>query len=267
MKAYHETENGILYCGDYLDIVPNLSTQADLVLTDPPYGTTAIKWDIPLNLTQFWEYISILCRKNTPILVFSAQPFTTDLINSNRSQFRFEYIWNKVKGANFFNLKQYPFKVHENIILFCEGAYTYNPQRVYRTKSSLIRDPIGTTRIRQKTSTTIQHYGITYGGSQQEITADGKKHPISILTFSSGEKGIYKYKHPTKKPIGVLSELVNTYSNEGDLVIDPFAGSGSTAIACIRNKRKYVIIEKEEMYCEIAAKRIVDEMEQLSIGI
>jgi site-specific DNA-methyltransferase (adenine-specific) len=267
---YHETEHGILYHGDCLDIFPTLADKSvDLVLTDPPYGTTACKWDIVVEFRQLWSMLYHASKDSAPCIMTASEPFCAQLICSNIRHFRHEWIWDKVSGANFLNIKNQPLKTHEKVIVFSRSSrYTFNPQMVLRSPSSLKRDPIGTSRIIKSKSLSIaEHYGVLETNSEYQFRSDGKKHPISIIRHPIIEKGRYTVKHPTKKPVSLFSYMIKTFSNHGDTVFDPFAGSGTTAIACIRLGRKYILIEKEEKYCEIAVRRIESEIDQNTIDL
>lgn len=264
LKVYHETDHGVIYCGDSLsDTYPNAN--ANLVLTDPPYGTTACHWDGQIEYDTFWDILYRNSVYAAPHVMTASEPFAAKIICSNLNCFKHEWIWDKVSGANFMNLKNQPLKTHEKVLVFCKTPrYTFNPQRVFRTEKSLKRDPIGCARIRKERGGTVEHYGLTRE-SEYTFSSDGRKHPISIIKASKYERGRYKFKHPTKKPVNLFKYFVMTFSNPCETVFDPFGGSGTTAIASILEGRRYFLIEKEEKYCEIAARRIEDVLEQIEI--
>jgi len=263
-KADHITiiGDGILFnadCMDILPIIPDKSVQ--LILADLPYGTTACKWDSIIPLEPLWKEYKRIIKDNGAIVLTASQPFTTKLISSNYDWFKYEWIWNKINGSNFMNLKNRPFKTQENICVFSKTAnFIFNPQRVYRTEKSLIRDKIGTTANRDLFSADIEHYNAKRS-LKLKLAEDGKKHPIDIITFSIHEKGRYKIKHPTKKPLGLMKYLISTYSNENDMVLDNTMGSGTTCLGAKELNRKFIGIEKEKKYYDIAVARINKTLE------
>lgn len=268
MKPYHETEHGVLYHGDCYDILPTLKDKSvDMILTDPPYGLTACKWDKKLNLQELWDMLEALTKESAAVIMTAMQPFTTDLINSNRKHFRFNWVWNKTCFSNVFQLKKYPSRIHEDILLFSKtSCFTFNPVRESRSAKSLKRDPIGSSRVK-KSSGNIEHYGLKAFARYQVTTEDGTRHPTSIINISRIEKKEIGINHPTKKPKALFEYLIKTYSNPNECVLDLFAGSGTTAVACILLNRRYILIEKDEKYCEMAAKRIESEMQQVEIAL
>lgn len=195
----------------------------------------------------------------------ASQPFTSALVMSNLKMFKYEWIWNKVNGSNFMNIKNRPFKTQEQVLIFSKTAhFVFNPQKIMRTKKSLQRDPVGSIVNRKLYSKSIEHYG----AKRSEVLilgADGLKHPVDIIKFSIWEEGRYQFKHPTKKPVALMEYLVRTYTNKNEKVLDFTIGSGTTAVACERLDRRWIGIEIEEKYCEIAAKRIEYEAQQLKL--
>ena len=261
----NETEFGIAVLADCIDYMGTMADKSvDLCLTDPPYGTTACKWDIVVEFRQLWSMLYHASKDSAPCIMTASEPFCAQLICSNIRHFRHEWIWDKVSGANFLNIKNQPLKTHEKVIVFSRSSrFTFNPQMVLRTPESLKRDPIGTSRtIKSKSRSIAEHYGSLETNSEYQFRSDGKKHPISIIRHPIFEKGRYTFKHPTKKPVSLFSYMIKTFSNHGDTVFDPFAGSFTTAIACIRTGRRYICIEKERKYFDIGVKRIEAELEQ-----
>jgi len=255
MKAYYQEKNITIYHGDCLEIMPQLEP-VDLVLTDVPYGTTACKWDTIIPLEQMWIQVKRLIKANGAIVMTASQPFTTTLISSNMEMFRYEWIWNKVAGANFMNIKNRPLKTQEQILVFSKTAnFTFNPIRIMRTKKSLQRDPVGSIVNRKIYSKDIVHYGAKRSETLT-VSIDGMKHPIDIIKFSVHENGRYVFKHPTKKPVALFEYLIKTYTNEYESVLDFCIGSGTTLVAAKKLGRKAIGIEIEEKYCEIAADRL-----------
>jgi site-specific DNA-methyltransferase (adenine-specific) len=183
---------------------------------------------------------------------------------SNVKNYRYDWVWNKVCGSNFMNLKKMPFKICENIMVFSSlSNFTFNPQRIWRTEKSLNRDPIGSSRQRKLTNTEVEHYSMMRTGVL-ELEADGKKHPVNLIEFCVFEKGRYEFRHPTKKPTALMQYLVETYTNEGDTVLDFTMGSGTTGVACKNLNRRFIGIELDEKYFEIAKTRIMGNKGQAS---
>lgn len=233
----------ILQC-DYREGLSRLEAQSvDLVLTDPPYGTTSIKWDQAPDLREFWELVNYSLKDNGVVVSFCAQPFTTDLINSNRRHFRYELIWHKTMAVGFLDAKKRPMRAHENLAVFCRkpGGSTYNPQM---TEGKPYKKSAGPGKP-----------AVHYNGKRRTGGRDnaGTRYPRSVMTHNNRQKPSL---HPTQKPLDLVEWLVKTYSNEGDLVADPFMGSGTTLVAAARNRRRAVGIEREEEYALKAAARL-----------
>ncbi|MBU0977846.1 MAG: site-specific DNA-methyltransferase [Nanoarchaeota archaeon] len=246
-----------LWQGDCLEIMPDIPDGlVDMVMADPPYGTTACKWDSVIPLEPMWEQLKRVIKPNGAIVLTASQPFTTTLISSNMGMFKYEWIWDKISGANFMNLANRPLKTQEQVLIFSKTAnFTFNPIRVYRSSKSLKRHPKGIAVDVELPPHKVEHYGAeTY--SRIKFSADGKKHPIDIIRFSIWENGRYKIKHSTKKPVALMEYLIKTYTNEGDTVLDFCMGSGTTGVACRNLNRNFIGIEKDPEYFKIAQARI-----------
>lgn len=219
----------------------------DMVLCDLPYGTTACKWDVVIPFNKLWEKYKRIVKDNGAILLFGTEPFSTIMRNSNLNMYRYDWIWNKQRGANFTQANIQPMKSHEIISVFYFKRPTYNPQywysKPYTTGGGRRRNP-------------IQMLGVRKIETAREIRAetnhqDGRRYPLSILNFTK-EFGL----HPTQKPVPLLEYLIKTYTNKNDVVLDNCIGSGSTAIACINTDRHYIGFEKNESYYKSALDRI-----------
>lgn len=199
-----------LYCGDCLELmnrIPNSSI--DMVLSDLPYGTTRCRWDTPINLQELWEQYRRVVKENGAIVLFSAQPFTTELIGSNKAMYRYEWIWRKTQPSGFMNAKKMPLRAHENIEIFYRKPPTYNPQMTHGHQ--------------RKTATaygTRESDGSScYGREERNYTYDSTdRYPVDVLQYSTGDKA--KRLHPTQKPVDLLEYLVKTYTNPGETVLD-----------------------------------------------
>jgi site-specific DNA-methyltransferase (adenine-specific) len=211
-----------------------------------------------------WDNYKRIIKDNGVIVLFGSQPFTTKLISSNMGRFKYSWIWDKVNGVNLFNLKNRPFKTHEDIIIFADKPnFTFNPLRIMRTKSSLKRDPVGTKRkVLCKRGSKVSHYGFTQKKAiYKEKTIDGKRHPIDIIKFNLKRTGLKQYynspyKHPTQKPLALCEYLIKTYTNEGDIVLDNTAGSGTTGVAARNLRRDFIMIEQLDEYVKIIEGRL-----------
>ena len=234
--------NYALFQGDCLEVMDYLIEQGikiDAIITDPPYGTTRNKWDSVIPLDEMWNRLDKLVKPNGAIVLFAQTPFDKVLGASNLKMLRYEWIWNKKLGTGHLNAKKMPMKQHENILVFYKNLPTYNPQM--REGKPYHKTP----------STTSSNYGkqIAMGG-----TSNGERYPISILDFSNANRK--DRSHPTQKPVDLLEYLIKTYTNEGDLVLDFTMGSGSTGVACMNLNRKFMGIELDKKYFDIAKNRI-----------
>ena len=245
--------------GDCLEVMKTLpDNSVDAIITDLPYGTTACRWDTVIPLELLWAQYKRIVKTNGVITLTASQPFTSALVMSNPEMFRYEWIWNKVRGANFMNLQNRPLKTQEQVLVFSQTAnFTFNPERVMRTAASLKRDPIGSTNGRTIYSRNVTHYNAKRL-EKVILRADGTKHPIDIIKFSAQEIGGTKIKHPTKKPVALMEYLIKTYTNEADTVLDNCMGSGTTGVACVRTNRHFIGIELDPEYFTIATRRIED---------
>lgn len=260
-------ETNKIYHGDSFELCEQIEEGVvDVILEDMPYNTIACDWDVKIDLDLYWKTRLRILKPNGVVILTGTQPFVTDLINSNRKMFKYEWIWNKINGPNFMNIANRPFKTHENILIFSNIAnFTFNPIPTPRTESSLQRYPIGKEHeIHKEKNTTENHYKIKT--TNAIIRSDGLKHPIDILTFTNYGKGRYNgFTHPTRKPVALFEYLIRTYSNEGDLIFDGFGGSGTSAIAAHKSKRNFIVIEKEKKYFDCSIKRLKLEQMQLTL--
>ncbi len=238
-----------LHKGDCLEIMDKLIAEGlkvDAIICDLPYGTTACKWDSIIDLDLLWKQYKRIIKDNGAIVLTASQPFTTKLISSNYKMFKYEIIWEKSKHSNFALVNRQHLKTHENILIFSKGKYTYNKQMEVRVNKNRQKYAINTTN---RKSDGI--YGEIKG--QIKFNSQDLKSPQSIQYFVS-ERGL----HPTQKPVALMEYLIKTYTNENDIVLDNCMGSGTTGVACKNTNRKFIGIEKDEKYFEIAKNRIND---------
>lgn len=242
-----------MYKGDYLDIMNNIPNGSiDMILCDLPYGTTRNKWDCMILLDVLWEHYNRIIKDNGVIALFAQTPFDKVLGSSNLKTLKYEWIWEKTQPTGHLNAKKMPMKCHENILIFYKKLPTYNPQKTtgHRRKISKAEH-----KINSKKTSNWGDYGLTTYNSTD-------RYPRDVLVFP---KDVQKSAlHPTQKPVALLEYLIKTYTNENEVVLDNTMGSGSTGIACLKTNRKFIGIEKDEKFFEIANNRINKYMCELT---
>ena len=237
-----------IYNGDCLELLKDLPDgSVDMILDDLPYGTTDCAFDRRLPFEPMWEELLRVTKHNAAIVLFSQMPFGAELIMSQRKFFRYEWIWEKSLGVGFLNAKKMPLRCHENILVFYRKLPTYNPQF---TKGKPYRKE-------------CPNRTINYGEKHCTVReSDGDRYPRDVVFFdgmnciNSNAERERECVHPQQKPVDLLEYLIRTYTNEGELVLDATMGSGSTGVACMNTKRRFVGIELEKKYYDIAQERI-----------
>lgn len=237
-----------IFLGDCLDIMSRATPKSiDMVLCDLPYGTTKAKWDCPLDLLELWNCYDKLVKDNGVVVLFAQVPFNIKLGMSNLPCLRYEWIWEKTQATGHLNAKRMPMKAHENILVFYKNLPIYNPQKTQGHERKV--------SMAQHKQNTQSNQSELYNPYDKFTDYDStERYPRSVLKFPSDKQKIAL--HPTQKPVALLEYLIKTYTNEGDIVLDNCMGSGSTIIAAINIKRKYIGIEKDEKYFNIAKERI-----------
>ena len=240
-KPYYQDDAVVIYNADCRDILPLIPDKSiDLVLTDPPYGITSNQWDTALSPQELWQLIKHLAKS---YILTASQPYSSFLVAYKQDLFKHEWIWVKNRGSNFANTVREPMKEHEHVLFFSEGGWVYNPILQKRRGSGLERIKYG---VAFKT-----HSENYRDFDDKEATLLNSSRIPSSVQFCNTEVGL----HPTQKPLHLFGYLVQTYSDTGQVIIDPFMGSGTTLKASKNLNRKCIGIEIEEKYCEIAAKR------------
>ena len=224
-------------CLEGMKRIPDKSI--DMILCDLPYGTTACKWDSIIPFEPLWKQYERIIKDNGAIVLFSRQPFTSQLINSNLKMYRYELIWQKEQATNFLHIKKQFGQATENIEVFYKHQPTYNPQMVKTDKP--VKSNGGNSSRTYNNQTFIGSDEVRY-----------EKYPLNVLAFKRDKTGL----HPTQKPVALCEYLIKTYTNEGETVLDNCMGSGTTAIACINTNRNYIGFELDKHYCDIANERI-----------
>ena len=235
--------------GDCLEVMKDIPDGSiDMVLCDLPYGTTNCKWDSILPLDKLWEHYNRVTKKNGAIVLTAAQPFTSVLISSNLKNFKYTWVWEKSKATGYLNAKRMPMRSHEDVCVFYRKPPLYNPQMWQST-------PYNKGKAHRPTD--------VYGSQVATLVKNdtGLRYPRSVQYFKTAESE-GKVHHPTQKPLALFEYLMKTYTNEGDVVLDNCLGAGTTAIAAIRNNRKYIGIELDEKYYNISCERVKEALEK-----
>lgn len=236
-----------IFNGDCLELMKDIPNgSVDMILCDLPYGTTVCKWDAIIPFAPLWEQYKRIVKENGSIVLFSSEPFTSQLIHSNAAMFKYKWIWEHGRCANFAQAPYCPLKNYEEICVFSFGGMAKN------AKNRMLYNPQGTKlchiQQRGKKHSELRPSKIAQADFVQTVT----NYPKAIIKFAKEQSKF----HPTQKPVALLEYLVKTYTNEGDTVLDNCMGSGSTGVACVNTGRNFIGIEKDEKYFEIAKQRI-----------
>ena len=239
--------------GDCLELMKDIPNGSiDMILCDLPYGTTACKWDTIIPFDKLWEQYKRIIKPNGAIVLTASQPFTTALISSNMQMFKYCWIWDKVSCSGQPFAKHQPLRAYEEIIVFYKNKSVYNPILRDKPKNAIRKNNIAITNNSQ-THPVKKCYN---RNDDRSIPLD-KSYPSNVIRINNYAKA-YKRNHPTEKPVALFEYLIKTYTNEGDLVLDNCAGSGTTAIACLNTNRQFIVMEKEQKYYDIILKRVAD---------
>lgn len=214
----------------------------DLVLTDPPYGTTACKWDAVIPFELMWEQVWRVLKPNGAAVFTASQPFTSALVMSDAASFKYSWVWEKGAATGHLNAKRMPMRAHEDVLVFCKSTARYYP--------------IKTSGHVRKTTLKRRDEAEVYGRQEFDpIPYDSsERYPRSVVRFSSDKQRTSL--HPTQKPVALMEYLIRTYTNEGERVLDFTMGSGTTGVAAMNTGRKFIGIERDETYFKIASDRI-----------
>jgi len=227
-----------LICGEAIEELSEMAEgQVDMVLADPPYGYTQNTWDTRIPFDSMWQQLARIIKPSGVIVLNATQPFTSELIHSNLKMFKYCWAWNKVSPSGHLNAKKRPMRKIEDVCVFYTKQCTYNPQ-------GLVWNP----RIKSRSSKS--QGSECYGKHGDSSVSNWQGYPTNLLEFKN-ENGL----HPTQRPVTLMEYLIKTYTNEGELVVDFTMGSGTTGIACINTNRKFIGIELDPKYFEIAKSR------------
>lgn len=249
-----------IYQGDCLEIMRNIDDKSiDMILCDLPYGTTHCKWDVIIPFERLWEHYKRIIKDNGAILLFGNEPFSSALRLSNLMWYKYDWYWQKDKGANFLFGNRQPLKNIEIVSVFYKKQPTYNPQKTINPNG------VSTMHLSPNPSKISQNVKDVMGEDWKETPMDSSQNyhgktyepdkllPKQLIYFTRDQRGRL---HPTQKPVALCEYLIKTYTNEGDTVLDNCIGGGTTAFACLKVNRHFIGIELDEKYCNIAKERI-----------
>ncbi len=247
---YFETSLGKLFKGDCLEVMDYLIEQGvmfDAIITDPPYAVTGFSWDQLIPFDKMWEKISKLIKPTGAIVLFGNEPFSSALRQSNKEWYRYDWKWIKTQVTGFQNVKYQPLRCYEDIMIFskssavpnCKSPMCYYPQGLIKVNLNVSRGSVDYLKEKKQTTRkkTIQQYG---------------NFPRNVLQFARESK-LY---HPTQKPCNLMEYLIQTYTQENELILDFTSGSGSTLLSCELLNRKWIGIEITDKYCKVIKKRL-----------
>lgn len=245
MSIFFKTSQVELHQGNCLEVMPTLEPNSfDAIICDLPYGQVSCTWDKIIPFEPLWECYKRLIKPNGAIVLFASQPFTSELVMSNRKWFKYCWVWQKTQVTGFLNAGKQPLRSHEDIAVFYSQQPTYNPQHGKGT-------PYKVNRL---------HASENYGSQRSNKTLNqGNRHPTLIIDFPQYRE----VQHPTQKPVPLLQYLIKTYTNPGDRILDNTAGSFTTGVAAVLTGRKFTGIELLPEYCKIGQKRIEQALQEV----
>lgn len=238
-----------VYLGDCLNIMPNIDNKSiDCIICDLPFGVTARnKWDCIIPFDKLWNEYKRIIKDNGAIILHATQPFSSKLVMSNPDMYKYDWIWEKQQGTGFLNAKKQPLRNHEQILVFYKKQPTYNPQ---------MREGFKPYSIKKGSETS--NYNTTNSPNVESVS-DGSRYPLTVLKYNYDKDKL----HPTQKPVALMEYLVKTYTNEGDLILDNCAGSGTTLLAAKNLNRKFIGVEQEEKYYKIIQDRLGESVQYI----
>lgn len=243
-----------VYHGDCLEVMKDIDDKSiDMVLCDLPYGTTACPWDSVIPFNILWQHYSRVITNNGAIVLTASQPFTSALVMSNPTMFKYSWVWIKNRPTNFAHAKNKPMKRHEDVLVFSKGTTVHVSQSTnrmnYNPQGLKDADP-NKVFIKKKSELT----DVFFQGrkSHGEFRREKTGYPNTVIEYATDQLGL----HPTQKPLLLFEYLIRTYTIEGDVVLDNCAGSGTTGVACINTNRNYILIEKDDHYYEVCRDRV-----------
>lgn len=251
--AEYSDKGYALYNGDCLDIMPRLREGSiDMILADPPYGTTGCKWDSVINIDEMWKQCNNTIKEHGCIALFGKPPFSSKMIMSNLKYYRYEWIWQKTMPVGFLHANKMPMRAHENISIFYKRLPVYNAQKT----------PGSSYTKKRPSDEKHQDYIYNFARKSGRVDYEGR-FPVDVIKFSNPNNSNL---HPTQKPVDLLEYLIKTYTNPGDTILDFCMGSGSTGVACANTGRRFVGIELDPDYYTIARTRIAEAYDKAAVA-
>jgi len=228
--------------GDCLQVLESLPDgSVDMIFADLPYGTTICEWDSLIPLDELWPQLNRVIKDGGAMIFTASEPFTATLISSNTKHYRYSWVWEKTRSTGSTHANHRPLKAHEDVLVFFNKRGTYNPQM---TKAK---------RRKEKEYEVKAHPTLSPNPLKRKFDNKGMAYPRSVIKIANPN---HDNIHPTQKPVKLLEYFIKTYSNTGDLILDPCAGSATTAVACDNLERRWICIEQDDGYYEDATKRI-----------
>lgn len=243
-----------LHLGDCLEVMKSIPAgSVDLILCDLPYGVTALEWDKALPINELWDNYRRVLKENGAVILTAINPFAASLIVSNPSWFRYEWVWEKTSAKGHLSAKVRPLRAHELVLVFSPKQTTYNPQKWQIEEAK---------RTKRKTLTMTGSDGAYGVERKQRKLDDGSRFPRSVIKFGNAPSKVAANNfHPTQKPVDLMEYLIRTYTNEGETVMDNCMGSGTTGVACMNTGRRFIGIEMDAGYFQVAQGRIMEAAE------
>tara|TARA_Y100001937_G_scaffold121288_1_gene179828 strand:+ start:169 stop:900 length:732 start_codon:yes stop_codon:yes gene_type:complete len=233
--------NTQLYKGDCLEAMKTIQDKSiDAIITDPPYGTTACKWDSVIDFNLMWKQLNRIIKDNGAIVLFGSEPFSSALRMSNIKNYKYDWVWDKKIGGNSMLVKHQPHRVVENVMVF--NKHNYYPIMEERGK------PVFKNNKNKATYKSANNHN-----NNAERVKNNIYYPKSIISIYNSRRG---KQHPTQKPVALMEYLIKTYTNKNETVLDFTMGSGTTGVACKNLNRNFIGIEQDEKYFSIATDRI-----------
>lgn len=258
---YTEFECGIVIHADTMKVVEHIE-EWNHIITDPPYGTTSCEWDKFIDPAELFEK-TIRMKDNANLICFGNEPFSTKYRFPNLDIYKYDIVWEKSNITGFIHAKNQPMRKFENIMVFSTGAMGHSN---LLGEKRMVYNPQGLKKIppkTKKTKSTASNVTNSARPSHRDTISEYTNYPNNFIVFAARENEVI---HETQKPIELLSYLIETYTNDNDIVLDFFGGSGSTAIACINTKRKFIIIEKHKEFYQLIINRINERLENYLPG-
>lgn len=248
------------YIGDCLQVMQSIDdSSVDMILSDLPYGKTRCKWDVPIDLESLWKQYLRVIKHDGAIVLTAIEPFTSILVMSMLSCFKYKWVWKKSRQSRFQQVAYMPLRITEDVLVFSITCPKYNPQNLVQREKLCLNSAKHIRGNREKNNGEMSSSALD-GNVQQYYTSHFTNYPNELLEFKNETKGILQ---TTQKPVALFEYLVRTYTDENELVLDNCAGSGTTGVACLNSNRRFILIEKDAKMAQKCAKRVAQHYQQL----